>query len=155
MKMTELMDLPTIIEDLVHTVALGGNYLLNVGPTPDGMIPAVFEERLRGVGAWLEINGEAIYASKPWRVQTENTTVPVRYTSKGTTVYAIVTTKPPKPTVQLLAPKTSADTKVTLLGNPTPLPWSPVQPSGGLIVLLPELPYTPGQAWTLKLDGIQ
>lgn len=64
-------------QDLVHTVALGGNYLLNVGPTPDGMIPAVFEERLRGVGAWLEINGEAIYASKPWRVQTENTTVPV------------------------------------------------------------------------------
>lgn len=64
-------------QDLVHTVALGGNYLLNVGPTPDGMIPAVFEERLRDVGAWLEINGEAIYASKPWRVQTENTTVPV------------------------------------------------------------------------------
>lgn len=41
------------------------------------MIPAVFEERLRGVGAWLKLNGEAIYASKPWRVQAENTTVPV------------------------------------------------------------------------------
>lgn len=65
-----------LLQDLVHTVALGGNYLLNVGPTPDGMIPAVFEERLRGVGAWLEINGEAIYASKPWRIQAENATVP-------------------------------------------------------------------------------
>ncbi|XP_044192196.1 tissue alpha-L-fucosidase-like [Thunnus albacares] len=154
MKMNELMTLPTIIEDLVYTVALGGNYLLNVGPTPDGMIPAVFEERLRGVGAWLEVNGEAIYASKPWRVQAENTTVPVWYTSKGNSVYAIVTTKPPKSTLQLLEPKTSSITKVTLLGNPKPLPWSPVYPNAGLIVLLPELPNTPGQAWTLKLDGI-
>ncbi|XP_061597914.1 tissue alpha-L-fucosidase-like [Cololabis saira] len=154
MKMKELMDLPTIIEDLVSTVALGGNYLLNVGPTADGTIPAVFEERLRGVGAWLEVNGEAIYASKPWRVQMENTTVPVWYTSKGSTVYAIVTEKPSKPLLQLLIPKTSATTTVTLLGSPTPLPWAPVYPSGGLNVLLPELPCTPGRAWTVKLDGV-
>lgn len=68
---------PLTLQDLVETVALGGNYLLNVGPTPDGMIPVVFEERLRGVGAWLEVNGEAIYASKPWRIQIENATLPV------------------------------------------------------------------------------
>lgn len=66
-----------LLQDLVHTVALGGNYLLNVGPTPDGMIPVVFEERLRGIGAWLKVNGEAIYASKPWWIQGENATVPV------------------------------------------------------------------------------
>uniref|UniRef100_A0A665TP08 Alpha-L-fucosidase n=1 Tax=Echeneis naucrates TaxID=173247 RepID=A0A665TP08_ECHNA len=155
MKVKELMPLHTIIQDLVHTVALGGNYLLNVGPTPDGMIPPVFEERLRSVGAWLDINGEAIYASKPWRVQMENSTVPVWYTSKGTSVYAIVTTKPSEATLKLLEPKTTAATKVTLLGHPNPLPWSPVTPSSGIIVLLPELPYTPGQAWTLKLDNIK
>lgn len=68
---------PRLLQDLAHTVALGGNYLLNVGPTPDGMIPPLFEERLRGLGAWMKINGEAIYASKPWRIQTENTTVTV------------------------------------------------------------------------------
>lgn len=62
---------------MVYVVALGGNYLLNIGPTADGVIAPVFEERLRGLGAWLEINGEAIYASKPWRGQTENSTVPV------------------------------------------------------------------------------
>lgn len=64
-------------QDLVYTVALGGNYLLNVGPTADGVIAPVFEERLRGIGAWLQINGEAIYATSTWRVQTENATVPV------------------------------------------------------------------------------
>ncbi|XP_041665280.1 tissue alpha-L-fucosidase-like [Cheilinus undulatus] len=155
MKLNELMDLPAIIEDLVRTVALGGNYLLNVGPTPDGMIPAVFEERLRGVGAWLRINGEAIYASKPWRIQVENTTVPFWYTSKGSTVYAIMTTKPPKPTVQLLEPRTTPTTTVTLLGFPKPLPWSPVNPNAGLTIFLPELPFSRGQAWTLRLDGVQ
>lgn len=155
MRLKELMDLPAIIKDLVDTVALGGNYLLNVGPTADGMIPAVFEERLRGVGAWLKVNGEAIYASKPWRIQIENATVPIWYTSKGSSVYAIMTTKPPKPTVQLLQPRTSPTTTVTLLGYPKPLPWSPVNPNAGLTILLPELPFSPGQAWTLKLDGVQ
>ncbi|XP_026155645.1 tissue alpha-L-fucosidase isoform X1 [Mastacembelus armatus] len=154
MKMSDLLDLPTIIADLVQTVALGGNYLLNVGPTPDGTIPPVFEERLRGVGAWLMVNGEAIYATKPWRVQMENSTIPVWYTTKGTTVYAILTTRPSKSTVKLLEPKTSANTQVTLLGNPARLSWSPVRPDGGLTVLLPELPHIPAHAWTLKLDNI-
>lgn len=61
---------------MVSVVALGGNYLLNVGPMADGVIAPVFEERLRGLGAWLNVNGEAIYGSRPWRLQTEtNTTV--------------------------------------------------------------------------------
>lgn len=59
---------------MVYVVAMGGNYLVNIGPMSDGMIAPVFEERLRGLGAWLKINGEAIYASKPWRVQKENQT---------------------------------------------------------------------------------
>lgn len=45
--------------------------------------------------------------------------------------------------------------QVTLLGIPKPLPWSPVHPSAGLTILLPELPCSPGHAWTLKLDGVQ
>lgn len=68
---------PCVLQDLVKTVALGGNYLLNVGPTADGMIPTVFEERLRAIGAWLYANGEAIYATKPWRIQNENGSLPV------------------------------------------------------------------------------
>lgn len=62
---------------MISVVALGGNYLLNVGPMSDGMIAPVFEERLRGLGAWLKINGEAIYASKAWRVQKEKANVDV------------------------------------------------------------------------------
>ncbi|XP_039536926.1 tissue alpha-L-fucosidase-like [Pimephales promelas] len=154
MKLTELMDLPSIIKDLVYVVALGGNYLLNVGPTADGVIAPVFEERLRGIGAWLKINGEAIYATKPWRVQAENATVVTWYTSKNTsTVYAIFTSNPMQNTFQLSMPKTSDNTVVTLLGNPEPLKWVPLKTTG-LLILLPDLPFSPAEAWTFKLDGV-
>ncbi|XP_068603257.1 tissue alpha-L-fucosidase-like [Brachionichthys hirsutus] len=150
----DVMELADIIKDLVSTVALGGNYLLNVGPTSDGTISAVFEERLRGIGAWLNINGEAIYASKPWKAQSENSTVTVFYTSKGKTVYAVMMGKPLKPSIQLLAPIPIPTTQVTLLGSPEPLSWYPIQPAGGLCVSLPELPFSPVQIWTLKLSEV-
>ncbi|XP_062870636.1 tissue alpha-L-fucosidase-like [Trichomycterus rosablanca] len=153
MRLSDMMDLPSIIKDLVFTVAYGGNYLLNVGPTSDGMIPTTFEERLRDIGAWLKVNGEAIYATKPWRVQAENATVPVWYTSKGSTVYAIFLTNPQQSSFQLFTPLTSEKTVVTLLGSPNPIKWAPMHTSG-LTMLLPELPCTPAGAWTIKLDGL-
>ena len=52
----------------------GGNILINVGPTADGIIIPVFEERLRQLGSWLQVNGEAIYASKPWTYQNDTVT---------------------------------------------------------------------------------
>lgn len=61
-------------QELVQTVSFGGNYLLNVGPTKEGVIVPIFQERLLALGRWLDTNGEAIYESKPWRVQMENST---------------------------------------------------------------------------------
>jgi len=53
-----------IIFKLVDIVSKGGNYLLNVGPQPDGIIPERSQEILRDVGAWLKVNGEAIYGAQ-------------------------------------------------------------------------------------------
>lgn len=61
-------------QELVQTVSFGGNYLLSVGPTKEGVIVPIFQERLLALGRWLDTNGEAIYESKPWRVQMENST---------------------------------------------------------------------------------
>ncbi len=56
----------TIVHDLVDIVSKNGNLLLNVGPRPDGTIPTEAQEILRGLGAWMRVNGEAIYGADHW-----------------------------------------------------------------------------------------
>lgn len=82
--------------EIVKTVSCNGNALINVGPTKYGTILPIFEERLRDMGKWLSINGEAIYGSKPWVYQNDSITPNVWYTQKldptnsSSTIYAIV-----------------------------------------------------------------
>ena len=52
---------------LVDIVSRGGNLLLDIGPTADGRIPVIMQQRLIDIGNWLNINGEAIYETKPWK----------------------------------------------------------------------------------------
>jgi len=52
-----------LIRNLVDIASKGGNYLLNVGPTSEGLIPEPSVERLKAVGQWMKVNGEAIYST--------------------------------------------------------------------------------------------
>jgi alpha-L-fucosidase len=54
----------TMIRNLLDIASKGGNYLLNVGPKADGTFPAESVERLKAVGAWMKVNGEAVYGTK-------------------------------------------------------------------------------------------
>jgi len=60
-----------LIHELIDIVSRGGNLLLNVGPAADGRIPVIMQQRLMDIGSWLEVNGEAIYASRKREVSSQ------------------------------------------------------------------------------------
>jgi hypothetical protein len=62
------------VQQLVDIVSKNGNLLLNIGPRSDGTIPDEVQQVLRDVGAWLAVNGNAIYGTRPWKVFGEGPT---------------------------------------------------------------------------------
>jgi len=96
-----------VIDNLVDRVSKNGYLLLNVGPKPDGNIPEEARDLLLEVGAWLEVNGDAIYGTSPWFIAAEGptnlgeaseigfnesnvvyTSEDIRFTVKGDNLYA-------------------------------------------------------------------
>lgn len=156
---SDYLTIEELVKQLVETVSCGGNLLMNIGPTLDGTISAIFEERLRQMGFWLKVNGEAIYETHTWRSQNDTVTPDVWYTSrpKENLVYAIFLKWPISGQLFLGQPKgTLGATEVKLLGHGQSLKWTPLE-RNGITVELPQL--TSHQmpckwGWTLALSNV-
>lgn len=125
-----------LIHLLIDIVAKGGNFLLDVGPKPDGTFPEPVLQRLLEIGKWMDLNNEAIYATKPIApYKTEN----VCFTqSKNGHVYALylIDEKAPLPqTISIkFAPK--MPNKIKLLGIKDELKW--LKEGNGVKIILPN-----------------
>ena len=110
-----------------------------MGPTKDGVIVPIQEERLLQMGEWLDINGEAIYASDPWIAQNDTLTPGVWYTASKdlTKVYVMLTFWPAGGQVQLGSVSSNLVSTLQLLGSTGTATWNPASP--GITVRLPPL----------------
>jgi alpha-L-fucosidase len=126
-----------LIQLLVDIVAKGGNFLLNIGPQPDGRMPEVVLDRLREIGDWMRVNGEAIYGTRPIAPYKEGS---VAFTCKGRTIHAIYLPEaeggglPER--VVLTALRPAAGSTVRMLGVREPLAWS-VDDQGRAVIDIP------------------
>lgn len=77
----------TLIKMLTDLVSRGNNFLLNIGPTADGRIPVIMQERLLQFGRWLKVNGEGIYGSRKYAESSDEN---IRYTKRENSVYAFL-----------------------------------------------------------------
>jgi alpha-L-fucosidase len=142
-----------LVHLLVDIVAKGGNFLLNIGPSPEGELPPVSLERLKEIGEWMKVNGSAIYSTRPLAPYTDGR---VRFTRLADgTVNAIYLagdneTGPP-PVVAISAHAPAAGSAVTMLGVRDPLKWE--RKGGGFLIHLPESAVDSppcGHAWTFR-----
>jgi len=151
---------------LIDVVSRGGNLCLDIGPSADGRIPVIMQERLRQIGAWLRTNGQAIYGTRMWKVPCqwsagsipkterkeymsrfnilEQTIDPpegqafkeVLFTFKNKNLYAITPRWPGKE-LTLKDITPGSDTEVILLGTKEKPTWK--ADDNNLVITTPEL----------------
>ena len=170
-KSTPYKSVDEMVDVLVDIVSKNGCMLLNVGPAADGTIPPDAQRLLRGIGAWLNVNGEAIYGTRPWLLFGEGptrnsgggfsenkdkpyTVQDIRFTRSkdGKSVYVIVLGWPEQE-MTIRSMKVSGKGSVHLLGSRARVGYR-INDRGQLTIRPPQ--EKPGaHAFAFRLSGFQ
>jgi alpha-L-fucosidase len=139
-----------LIDSLVDIVSKNGNLLLDIGPRADGTIPSIMRDRLLAIGAWLRVNGEAIYGTTYWWQTSEDGDL--RFTLHPNGAFYIISLVRPGPQVVVhpAVPIAPRDT-IALLGWPgSALHWH--HDRGYLVIdVPPDAPGRGAHAWTFRI----
>ena len=144
-----------LIHLLVDIVAKGGNFLLNIGPSPQGELPPVSLQRLKEIGDWMQVNGSAIFSTRPIAPYKEGKICFTRLS--GGSVNAIYLAGdeevklPAQIEVKSFCPVER--TQVSLLGLSSPLKWT--KKGQGVLIHIPEsVRNAPPcrHAWTFRIE---
>ena len=139
-----------LIEKLVDIVSKGGNYLLNIGPSPEGTWDLEAYDRLEKIGQWLMVNGEAIYATRSWKTFSQGDNIRFTRSKDGQYWYVFLFDYPEQPL--LIEDRDGRKIRaVTLLSSGRKLRFR--ERGEGLEVSLPERMKESGEhVWVLKIE---
>jgi len=148
---------PWIVRNLVDAVAKGGAFMVGIGPDANGRFHPTAIENLEEAGAWLKVNGEAIYATRSREGDLWHEGGNIRYTQTkdGRFVYAIAL-EWPGPLLTLEGVQPAAGSVVTMLGLAPPLVWTRV--GQRVSIRLPKALEDParrpcGTAWVFRIQA--
>jgi alpha-L-fucosidase len=143
-----------LIHTLIDVVSKGGNFLLNVAPTPEGTFEEEAYRRLAEIGDWMEVNGEGIYETRPYQVFGEGENLRFTQTKDGDSVFVFILEWPGE---ELRVESLNAEefplgpgSELSLLGHPGAVRWDQDDDA-----LRAEVPVSAGDsgahAWVLKV----
>ncbi len=145
-----------LVYELIDIVSRGGNLLLNIGPTADGRIPVIMQQRLIDIGRWLKVNGEAIFGTRHWNGAGLNRDKEKScfFTKKGEDLY-VIWTQWPQQEFKVTGISEGEKTVVSLLGYSGTVEWKKVE--NGMLIIPPYInPATEpcDYAWTFKISCV-
>jgi alpha-L-fucosidase len=138
-----------IIEKLADIVSKGGNYLLNIGPGPEGELDDTAYSRLQDIGVWMKINGEAIYGTRMYTVFNEGERIRFTQTKDGKIKYIFLFDFP-KTKIEISKMVFAKDTRLEILGSKSKIEWK--QKPNTIEISIPyEALHTSNHVWVMKV----
>jgi alpha-L-fucosidase len=149
-KPEEYLTVEELVRFFVDVVSKNGNLLLNLGPEADGTIPEIQKNRVLALGKWLEINGQAIYGTRPWvRAEGKATEgIGVRFTQKADELFVFLLDTPKNSTITINSLIVAKDAKIKWLGYEDSITW--VQKEQDLRIDVPKS-LSESPAYTLSI----